>query len=113
VVKVTNPVYDKRSPHYREPFVFPSNENGWWRKNKQNPIVMAIVRHALTVKDPFTVENIYTGAKYHNGNLVLNTGMMSPNKAKVGAIIRYCGYFRPTESFNWDEGKSHRLWRKK
>jgi len=95
----SNPIYDKRTPHYRKAHVFPPNGTKWWGKNHQSPIVKAVVGYAILQTKPFTVTRIYEEARYYNGNLVRASGVMSPTKERVLAIIRYCGYFIPTESF--------------
>ena len=105
----SNPIYDKRTPHYRKAYAFPPNQTKWWKKNNKNPIVRAVINHALTIQEPFTARKIYEGAKYINGKLVRNSGVMSPNLDKVSAMIRYCGYFGSEKKTL----TSVRLWRKK
>jgi len=104
----SNPIYDRRTPHYRKSWVFPPNEKSWWKKNKKNPVVRACIAHALSLKEPFKAIKVYEEARYHNGNLVKNSGMLSPNFNKVEAMIRYCGYFDSTK-----KGEQARIWRKK
>jgi hypothetical protein len=77
-------------------------------KKKKNPVVRAVIAHALSLKEPFTAKKIYEEARYHNGNLVKNSGMLSPNFSKVEAMIRYCGYFKSTK-----KGEKARIWRQK
>lgn len=104
----SNPIYDRRTPHYRKGWVFPPNEASWWKKNHKNPVVRAVIAHALSLKEPFTAKKVYEEARYHNGNLVKNAGMMSPNFSKVEAMIRYSGFFKSTK-----KGQQARIWRKK
>ena len=87
-------VYDKRTRHYREPYVFPENNTKWWLKNKNNFIVQAVIHHALNMKEPFFAGDVHEQAKFINGNLVKSAGALSPSKDKVTAMIRHCGYFK-------------------
>ena len=104
----SNPIYDRRTPHYRKSWEFPPNEASWWKRNNKNPVVRAVIHYALSLKEPFTAKKIYEEARYHNGNLVKNAGVLSPSKPKVVAMIRYCGYFKSTK-----KGDQARIWRKK
>lgn len=105
----SNPIYDARTPHYREGWKFPPNETAWWKKNNKNHVVRAVIAYALSLKKPFKAQKVYEEARYYNGNLVKNSGMLSPTKEKVMAMIRYCGYFKSTTP----PQNKVRIWRKK
>tara|TARA_B100001175_G_C19500914_1_gene637995 strand:- start:2080 stop:2466 length:387 start_codon:yes stop_codon:yes gene_type:complete len=109
----TPSIYDKRTKYYRADWVFPTQENSWWKKKKKNPVVRAVIHHALTLKVPFTVQDVYDNARYHNGNLVKSSGRTSPNKWKVEAMIRYCGFFQSKRVKLGQDMKPTTVWRRK
>ena len=108
----SNPVYN--TP-FHTIFDVPPNSSKWWNQKKKNPIVRAVVSYALTLKEPFTISKLYDEARFYNGNLVKDSGAISPSKNKMRAMIRFCGYFKPLESHAVanDRGWKERLWGKK
>ena len=109
----TPSIYDKRTRQYRKPYIFPNNQTKWWLKHKHNHVVRAVVNRALTINKAFTGQDIYETARFINGNLVKNSGSISPTREKVEAMIRYSGYFKSKRIKRDGDMKYRTVWRRK